>query len=187
MKPKTIGLFVGSLRKESISKRIAKNVLSLAPKGFRFEIIDIGNLPFYNQDFDDFKKVPKIISDFREKVKRLDGVFFCTPEYNRSVPAVLKNAIDIASRPHQENAWNDKPGGIITSSTGAISGFGANHHLRQSLTFVNVLTMQQPEAYLGHLSTEDFTDDFKFKDNSKQKFIEDFVHAYINWFNRLIK
>ena len=187
MAKKTIGLFVGSLRKDANSKKIAKNLIKMAPEDFEFKVIEIGELPLYNQDFDDDNEVPASYTTFRNEVENLDGVIFITPEYNRSVPAVIKNAIDVASRPYGKNVWNAKPGAVISSSSGAIAGFAANHHLRQSLTFVNIPTMQQPEAYLGHLNAESFDENGLFKDKGTYGFIQKFVDAYIVWFNPLTK
>jgi len=147
-----VGIFVGSLRKESFNKKIAQFILDQEESKFSYRMIDIANLPLYNQDFDDEGNPPASYARFREDVASLDAVLFVTAEYNRSIPAVLKNAIDVGSRPYGKNTWDGKPGAIISSSTGAYGGFGANHHLRQSLVFVNIPTMQQPEAYLGDIS-----------------------------------
>ncbi len=187
MENKKIGLFVGSLRKESNSRKIANNIIRMAPEGFEFKIVEIGQLPFYNQDFDDHNNVPESYTLFRKDVAALDGVIFITPEYNRSVPAVLKNAIDVASRPYGKNVWDAKPGAVISNSIGAIGGFGANHHLRQSLTFVNVLMMQQPEAYLSNVGKGCFEEGSDNFTERTYDFVQRFVQAYIGWFQRLIK
>ena len=187
MENKKIGIFVGSLRKEANSKKIAKNIINLAPEGFDFEVIEIGQLPLYNQDFDEPNETPETYIEFRKTVESLDGVLFITPEYNRSVPAVLKNAVDVGSRPPKENVWTKKPGAVISSSTGSISGFGANHHLRQSLSAVNVLTMPQPEMYLAKLSPESFNEDGSFKEQKTLDFLQKFINAYVAWFQQLTK
>ncbi len=186
MENKKIGLFVGSLRKAANSKRIAEQLKKMAPSGFEFVIVPMGQLPLYNQDFDDDNEVPETYVSFRKEVAQLDGVIFITPEYNRSVPAVLKNAIDVASRPYGKNMWDGKPGAVISSSSGSISGFGANHHLRQSLTFLNVPTLQQPEAYLANLTPDSFNEDGSFKDLKTTGFLQKITAAYIEWF-RLLK
>lgn len=181
MSKKQIGLFVGSLRQESFSKNIANNIIPMAPEGFEFIIIPIGQLELYNQDFDDHDHVPNSYLEFRETIKSLDGVIFITPEYNRGLPAVLKNAIDVASRPSGKGVWGKKPGAVISNSPGNISAFGAHHQLRQSLTSVNVYTMQQPEMYLSQVS--DFFDENGNLSNDKTKeFLQKFVDAYIQWF-----
>jgi chromate reductase len=125
----------------------AKVLVALAPAELQFEIVEIGDLPLYNQDHDDAPPPPYVA--FREKIKAADAVLFVTPEYNRSVPGVLKNAIDVGSRPYGHSAWDRKPGAVISVSPGAVGGFGANHHLRQSLVFLNVPAMPQPEAYIA--------------------------------------
>lgn len=184
---KKIGLFVGSLRKESYTRKLANCIVKMAPEGFNFQIIEIGQLPLYNQDFDDHHEVPESYEPFRNCVGQLDGVIFLTPEYNRSVPAVLKNALDVASRPYGKNMWNAKPGAVISVSPGNLSGFGANHHLRQSLVFLNVWAMQQPEAYLGHISNETFGDNDTIQNDSTREFVQKIVDAYIAWFKQLTK
>ena len=143
-----IAVIVGSLRKESFSRKMAKALIKLSPDSLTFEIVEIGGLPLYNQDLDD--NPPAAWVEFRERIRKLDGVLFVTPEYNRSVPGVLKNAIDVGSRPYGKSVWDGKPGGVMSVSPGAIGGFGANHHLRQSMVFLNVPVMQQPEAYIGN-------------------------------------
>jgi chromate reductase len=142
-----VAVFVGSLRKESFNRKIAHALIELAPASLELEIVEIGQLPFYNQDDD--ASPPETWTAFRQRVQAADAVLFVTPEYNRSVPGVLKNALDVASRPYGHSAWNGKPGAVVSVSPGALGAFGANHHLRQSLVFLNVPTLQQPEAYIG--------------------------------------
>ena len=131
-----IGIIVGSLRKNSFSKQIADNVVSLLPAGYEAEFVEIGNLPLFNQDYEGDLGTPAEYTTFRNTIKALDAVLFVTPEYNRSIPAALKNALDVASRPYGESVWNGKPAAIISQSPGALAGFGSNHHLRQVLTFL---------------------------------------------------
>lgn len=150
---KKIGVIVGSVRKESYNKKIANYLVSLSTDEFVLEIIDISNLQMYNQDYDDGKVSPLEWVSFREIIRGMDGFIFVTPEYNRSLPPVLKNALDIASRPYGQNVWDGKPGAIISVSTGRLGGFGANHHLRQVATFLNISMMAQPECYLGDVGT----------------------------------
>lgn len=180
---KVIGILVGSLRKESFSKKIAKALIAMAPEDFEFKIIPLDNLPIYNQDFDDFNNVPESYIEFRESIKAIDGVIFVTPEYNRSVPAVLKNALDVGSRPKGKNAWSGKPAAIFSNSPGNISGFGANHHLRQSLVFLNLPTMQQPEVYITK-ANELFDEKSDIKESRTKDFLQNAVNAYIVWFNK---
>ena len=178
MKQFKIAVFVGSLRKESYNVKTAKALIALAPESLSFEIIDISSLPFFNEDLE--STPPQEWLTLREQIKAADGVLFLTPEYNRSVPAVLKNAIDVGSRPYGQNSWNGKPGGVVSVSIGNISGFGANHHLRQSLVFVNVPAMAQPEAYIGDASRL-FDDNGNLTNESTKEFLKDFALAFEKW------
>ena len=147
MASKNIAILVGSLRKESFSRKTAKALITLAPESLKLEIVEIDELQMFNQDLEETP--PAAWTEFRNRLKSFDGFLFITPEYNRSVPAVLKNAIDVGSRPYGKSVWNEKPGAVVSVSPGTLGGFGANHHLRQSLMFLNVPAMQQPEAYIG--------------------------------------
>jgi chromate reductase, NAD(P)H dehydrogenase (quinone) len=178
-----IGIIVGSLRQESFSKKIAKALLGMAPNDFEFNIISLEDLPIYNQDFDDFNNVPQRYTEFRELIKKMNGIIFVTPEYNRSVPGVLKNAIDVASRPYGQNNWNKKPAAIFSNSPGNLSAFGANHHLHQSLVFLNMPVMQQPEVYIAK-SSELFDETGDMKEGGTKEFIQKAITAYIDWFNK---
>jgi len=184
MKKHKIGVIVGSLRKESFNLKIAHALMELAPESLTFEILNIGDLQMYNQDLE--AQPPKEWETFREEVKAVDGFLFVTPEYNRSVPAVLKNAIDIASRPSGQSSWNGKPGAVVSVSIGGISGFGANHHLRQSLAFLNVPTMAQPEAYIGGVAAL-FDEQGKLTNDSTRKFLKKFIDAFEQWVNLHLK
>lgn len=146
-----IAVIVGSLRKESNSRKIAEAIQVLAPRGVSFEFVEIGALPLYNQDEE--ATPTEAVKAFRAQIKAADAVLFVTPEFNRSVPGALKNAIDHGSRPYGQSVWNGKPAAIISTSMGAIGGFGANHHLRQSLAFLNMPALAQPEAYIGNSAT----------------------------------
>lgn len=174
-----VGIIVGSLRKESFSKKVAGNVAGLFPEGFETEFVEIGNLAFFNQDFEEENTTPAEYTTFRNTIKELDAVLFVTPEYNRSVPAVLKNALDVGSRPYGESVWNGKPAAIISQSPGALSGFGANHHLRQSLAFLNMPVVQQPEAYIGTVY-ELLDENGKIKDQNTVQFLQSFVDAFVD-------
>jgi len=181
MQSKKIGVLVGSLRKESFSLKTAKALMLLAPDGLIFEIIEIGGLPIYNQDLEEAP--PAAWTDFRERLKTCDGILFVTPEYNRSVPAVLKNAIDVGSRPYGKNIWDGKPGAVVSVSPGALGAFGANHHLRQSLVFMNVLTMAQPEAYIGG-AAKLFDERSNLINESTREFLKKFMAAFTEWVAR---
>ncbi len=173
-----IAVFVGSLRKESLNRKLAKALAELAPSSLKLEIVEIGQLPLYNQDFDEDPS--SVYVEFRARVRAADGVLFITPEYNRSVPGALKNALDVASRPYGQSAWNGKPGAVISASPGAIGGFGANHHLRQSLVFLNVPAMQQPEAYIGG-ADKLFDASGKLANEGTRKSLQQFIEAFANW------
>lgn len=177
---KKIGVFVGSLRKESFNRRMANVLMSLAPETLKPEIAEIGDLALYNQDFDDEGNPPPEWTDFRALVKTFDGFLFVTPEYNRSVPAVLKNAIDVASRPYGQSAWAGKPGAVISVSPGAVGGFGANHHLRQSFVFLDIRAMQQPEAYIAGAARL-FDDAGRLTNEKTREFLTEFMKAFEAW------
>lgn len=147
--PHTVAVIVGSLRKESFNRKVAVNLIKLAPPSLKMAIVEIAGVSFFNQDLE--ANPPQDWVDFRAKVKVADAVLFVTPEYNRSVPGVLKNAIDVGSRPYGQSVFDGKPAAVISGSVGAIGGFGANHHLRQTLAYLNMPVMGQPEAYLGGL------------------------------------
>jgi chromate reductase len=179
-----IGILTGSLRRASFSKKLATVVLDMAPEGFQFKIIEIGELALYNQDFDDDGNAPAPYHAFREEVKSVDGVIFITPEYNRSVPAVLKNALDVGSRPYGKSVWNAKPAAIFSNSPGPLAAFGANHHLRQSLVFLNMPVMQQPEVYISKVG--DAFDENGTLDGRTRKFLQQAISEYIAWFSKNI-
>src|SRR5512139_2760553 len=180
MATKKIAVIVGSLRKQSLNRMMAKALIACAPASLNLEIVEIGQLPLYNQEDDDEGRPAVEWVAFREKLRPFDGVLFVTPEHNRSVPAALKNAIDIASRPYGKNIWAKKPGAVVSVSPGAIGGFGANHHLRQSLVFVDVPVMQQPEAYIGGAASL-FDNAGKLVNESTQAFIKKFMESFAEW------
>ena len=142
--PRNVAVIVGSLRKESLNRRTAEALAALAPEHLKLEIVEIGSLALYDQDLD--SAPPKEWTAFRETIRGYDAVLFVTPEYNRGLPAALKNAVDIGSRPYGHSVWSGKPAGVVSVSPGAFGGFGANHQLRQSLVFLDMPAMQQPEA-----------------------------------------
>ena len=178
-----VAVFVGSLRKESFNRKMANALVAMAPAPLKLEIVEIRQLPLYNQDDD--ANLPAASAAFKQRVLKADAVLFVTPEYNRSMPGVLKNAIDIASRPYGTSAWNGKPGAVISVSPGAIGGFGANHHLRQSLVFLNVPALQQPEAYIGN-AAKLFDESGKLTDDSTRDFLQKFLQAFAQWIERIV-
>jgi chromate reductase len=174
-----IAIIVGSLRKDSINRKVARSICALRGDNLDCSMIGIGDLPLYNQDLD--VSPPEQWVRFREQVGAADGVLFCSPEYNRGVPGVLKNAIDVGSRPYGQSVFDKKPAAIVTASPGSIGGFGANHQIRQAGVFLNMPMMQQPEAYLGHVTDDSFDADGKLKEGPLKGLIETLAHAFHDW------
>jgi chromate reductase len=173
-----VAVLVGSVRKGSLNRKAALALSALAPAGMELQIVEINELPLYDQDQDEAP--PTAWVTFRSQIKPADAVLFVTPEYNRSVPGVLKNAIDVGSRPYGQSVWSGKPGAVMSVSPGAIGGFGANHHLRQSMVFLNVPMMQQPEAYVGGAANL-FDDSGAIANEGTKKFFETFINAFSKW------
>jgi chromate reductase len=147
MPARRIAVVVGSLRKDAFTRRVAQALQQLQPASLHLEIVEIRDLALYNQDTED--SPPASWVAFRDSVRACDAVIFVTPEYNRSIPGALKNAIDVGSRPYGKSVWSGKPCAIVSASPGALGGFGANHHLRQCLVFLDMPVVQQPEMYVG--------------------------------------
>jgi len=178
---KDIAVLVGSLRKDSINRKAALALANLAPASLRLDLLEIGHLPFYNQDFDaDAAQTPASYADFRRRLAAADGVIFATPEYNRGVPAVLKNAIDIGTRPYGKNVWSGKPAGVISVTLGALGAFGANQQLRQQLANVNMRVLQQPEIYLAGAANL-FDSDGNVAVDSTRDLLRAFMDAFAAW------
>ena len=180
-KHRKVAVLVGSLRKESFNRKMAKALIAMAPAPLKLEIVEIGQLPLYNQDFDG--NPPPEVPAFKQRIQESDAVLFVTPEYNRSVPGVLKNAVDVGSRPYGKSAWNGKPTAVVTVSPGPIGGFGANHALRQSFVFLNMPALQQPEAYIGG-AAQLFNDKGELTNESTREFMGKFLHAFAQWIER---
>jgi chromate reductase len=180
MATRKIAVIVGSLRHDSYNRKVAKSLMLLAPSTLDMEIVEIGQLALYNQDDD--ASPPATYTEFRDKIRSFDGVLFCTPEYNRSVPGVLKNAIDVGSRPYGQSAWSGKPCAVISVTPGGTGAFGANHHLRQSLVFLDMPAMQQPEAYISNAAK--LYDGDKLTDDATKAFLQNFVDAFATWVER---
>lgn len=179
---KKIAVVVGSTRKNSLSQSLANNLVSLLPEGYDAKFIKIDNLPLYNQDYDS-EDTPEQYETFRDQLRDIDAVIFVTPEHNRSYPAALKNALDIGSRPYGQSVWNGKPALVVSQSTGNLSGFSANHHLRQTLTFLNMPTLQQPEAYIAH--TDKLIDEHgKINNEGTVKFLQSIIDAFVELVER---
>jgi chromate reductase len=176
-----IAILVGSLRKDSINRSVARSICAIRNDNLECSMVEIGDLPLYNQDYDSLPEQPAPYTRFREQISAADGILFCTPEYNRGVPGVLKNAVDVGSRPYGASVWNAKPAAIVSASPGSIGGFGANHQLRQACVFLNMPVMQQPEAYLGNVTADSFDADSKLKDGQLKEFVEKIAHAFHDW------
>jgi len=176
-----IAIIVGSLRKDSLNRRVARSICALRGDNLECSMVEIGDLPLYNQDFDALPQQPEAYVRFRDQVRSVDGVLFVSPEYNRGMPGVLKNAIDVGSRPYGASVWDRKPAAIVTASPGSIGGFGSNHQIRQSCVFLNMPVMQQPEAYLGHVTDDSFDDSGCLKDGSLKDLVTKLAHAFHDW------
>ena len=181
--PRNVAVLIGSLRAASLNRKLAHALIAEAPEGLSFTIVEIGDMPFYNSDLEDAGS-PAAWTDFREAIKAADAVLFVTPEYNRSLPATIKNALDVGSRPMGASVWNDKPAAIVTGSPGAVGGFGANHHLRQSLVFLNMPAMQQPEAYIGNIAKL-FDEEGRLTNEGTKDFLKGFMQAFAAWIEKL--
>jgi chromate reductase, NAD(P)H dehydrogenase (quinone) len=177
-----VAALVGSLRRDSFTRRLVRGLSTVAPSGLHIEIVPIGDLALYNQDLEE--KPPQPWFDFRARVRCADAVLFATPEYNRSVPGVLKNALDVGSRPYGKSVWNGKPAAVISASPGAVGAFGANHHLRQSLVYLNMPTLDQPEAYVGGIDKA-VDENGQFTKEETRKFCATFMSEFERWINRL--
>jgi chromate reductase, NAD(P)H dehydrogenase (quinone) len=174
-----IAIVVGSLRKDSINLKIAKSLCSMAHERLDCDIVPIGDLPLYNQESD--ANPPEQYVRFRKAIAAADGVLFVTPEYNRGMPGVLKNAIDVGSRPYGSSVWNQKPAAIVSASPGGIGGFGANHQVRQAAVFLNMPVMQHPEAYLGHVTDASFDADGCLNEGPLQDLVLSLSKAFGDW------
>ena len=171
-----VAVLVGSLRKESYNRKMALALAAIAPPALKLEIVEIGNLPFYNQDLEtDSPPAPWV--EFRRRIATSDAVLFVTPEYNRGVPGVLKNAIDVGSRPYGKAAWSRKPAAVVTVSPGVLGGYGANHPLRASFVFLDMPVLQAPEAYIGG-ADKLFAPDGTFTNPSTKEFMTKFLGAF---------
>ena len=180
-KPRTVAVIVGSLRKESFSRKLAKAIAAVAPENLSFDFIDIGQLQNFDQDLE--PAPPAEWTAFRDRVKAADAVLFVTPEYNRGLPGVLKNAIDVGSRPYGSSVWNGKPAAVVSNSPGAGGGFGAYHQLRQSLVFLNMPTVNQPETYIGGVAAM-FDEHGALTNDSTRQYLTGFAQTFADVIQR---
>jgi chromate reductase len=180
-----IAIVVGSLREASLNRKVARSICTFASDRLDCAIVEIGDLPLYSQDYD--SDSPPAYARFREQIAAADGILFCTPEYNRGIPGVLKNAVDIGSRPYGQSVWDKKPAAIVSVSPGAIGGFGANHQLRQACVFLNMPVMQQPEAYLGHVTDDRFDPDGCLEEGPLKDLVLRLAQAFADWVDIIVR
>jgi chromate reductase len=177
--PYKIAILVGSLRRDSINRKVARSLCAFGGERLDCDIVEIGDLPLYNQEYDDAS--PETYLRFRDEIRAAAGVLFVTPEYNRGVPGVLKNAVDVGSRPYGQSVWNQLPAAIVSASPGGIGGFGANHQLRQACVFLNMPVMQHPEAYLGRVGDDSFDGDGCLKEGPLKDLVLSLAKAFADW------
>jgi chromate reductase len=180
-----IAIVVGSLREGSVNRRVARSICSFASDMLDCAIVEIGDLPLYNQDHE--ASPSEAVTRFRQQIAAADGVLFCTPEYNRGIPGALKNAIDVGSRPYGSSVWDKKPCAIITASPGGVGGFGANHQLRQLCVFLNMPVMQQPEAYLGGVTDDKFDEAGCLKEGPFKNLVMQLARAFADWVDLIVR
>ena len=180
-----IAIILGSLRKGSINRKVARSICAVRGDNLDCSMIEIGDLPLYNPDLD--ANPPEQWVRFRQQVAAADGVLFVSPEYNRGIPGVLKNAIDVGSRPYGESVFDKKPAAIVTASPGAIGGFGSNHQIRQAAVYLNMPIMAQPEAYLGHVSDDSFDESGCLNDGALKDVITMLAQAFSGWVETILR
>lgn len=185
MPVRNIAVIAGSLREDSISRKIANALIDLAPRDLSLELVEIGDLPLYNEDLEK-PGPPDTWAAFRKRLGAAEGVIFVTPEYNRSMSGAIKNAIDVGSRPYGASVFSGKPAAVISQSPGALGGFGANHDLRRGLVFLDMPVLQQPEAYLSR-SGEFFDDDGRLVKDGVRKLLEKILAAYAEHVERYVQ
>jgi len=182
-----IAILAGSLRKDSFNRKIARSICAIEHDRLDCSIVPIGDLPLYNQDYDGTPDEPASYARFRASIAEADGVLFVSPEYNRGIPGVLKNAIDVGSRPYGQSVFNRKPAAIVSASPGGIGGFGANHQIRQSCVFLNMPVMQHPEAYLGRVNDDSFGPDGLLADGPLKDLVTQIAEAFADWVTLVIR
>ncbi|HEY5809249.1 MAG TPA: NAD(P)H-dependent oxidoreductase [Povalibacter sp.] len=182
MQQKKVGVIVGSLRKGAYTRLMSQALVDLAPPSLTLSEIGIGDLPFYNQDLET-DQPPAAWTVFRQRVIASDAILFVTPEYNRSMPGAVKNALDVGSRPWGHSAWSGKPAAVISTTPGALGGMAANHHLRQVVMAVNLAAMPYPEAYIPAVATL-FDENDQLQNADTRKFMTDFLQSFADWIDK---
>ncbi|HYX19968.1 MAG TPA: NAD(P)H-dependent oxidoreductase, partial [Thermoanaerobaculia bacterium] len=180
-----IAILVGSLRKDSLNRKVARSICAIRNDNLDCSMIEIGDLPLYNEDLD--SSPPEQWVRLRRQVAAADGVLFVSPEYNRGIPGVLKNAIDIGSRPYGHSVFDKKPAAIVTASPGSIGGFGSNHQIRQAAVYLNMPVMAQPEAYLGHVTAGSFDENGELRDGPLKDVVTTLAHAFAGWVGTILR
>jgi chromate reductase len=183
MRKRKIGILCGSARRDSYNQKAADALAARMPEDFEMVPIQIDDLPMFHQDYDDDGRTPEEWIRFRENVMDMDGFLFASPEYNRSFPPLLKNALDIASRPSGENRWSGKPALLVTASPGKLGGFGANHHLRQVMSFLDMRVMNQPECYFGGANLM-FPENGEDLAEGTESFFQAIIEAFTDWIEK---
>ena len=181
---KKVAIIVGSLRKESFNRKVANELIRLAPKGLDMEIVELKDLTFFNEDIEN--NPPQEWLDFKDQIEKSDAVLFVSPEYNRTLPGVLKNAMEIGARPPKKNSWKGKPGAVVTVSPGAIGGMGSNQTIRIAASNIHISVMAQPEAYIGGIKDKLLEDGVTVNEKT-EKFCVDFLEAFEKWVTQLTK
>ena len=176
--PRSAAIVVGSLRAGSFSRKVAKALIAHAPRSLACRIVEIGEMPLYNEDLEG--DAPASWTRFRDEIRDVDAILFVTPEYNRSIPACLKNAVDVGSRPSGKSVFDGMPAGVVSVTPYKLGAFGANHALRQTFVFLNMPVMQQPEAYISNAG-DLFADDGKLKSEDTDKFLRTFMDKFAAW------
>lgn len=179
-----IAVLIGSLRAASWNRKVAHAMIELAPAGMRFDFVEIGGLPLYNEDLEAEGKTPAAWTAFRDEIRDVDGVMFFTPEYNRTVPGCLKNAIDVGSRPYGKSVWLGKPAAVISVSPGALGAFGANMSVRQSCVCLDMPVMHHPEAYVS-FAAKLFDEQGKLVSEDTRKFFTLVITRYADWVGKV--
>ncbi len=182
MKKTKVAIVVGSLRKESFNRKVANEMIRLAPENLELEIVEIKDLTFFSEDIEN--DPPQSWTDFKNKISASDAILFVSPEYNRTIPGVLKNAMEIGSRPPKQSSWTGKPGAVVTVSPGAIGGLGANLTIRNAALSLNIPMMHQPEAFIGGIKDR-LLEDGKTVNEKTEKFLTDFLVAFEKWIHKL--
>jgi len=181
MSSREIAVIVGSIRKDSFNRKLAKALIKLAPKEFRCEILRIDDLPVFNQDHDE--NPPQPVVRLKSQITAADAVLFVTPEHNRSIPTALKNALDWASRPYGKSVWAGKPAGVVGTSPGAIGTACAQQHLRNILAYLDMPTLGQPEVFI-HFAEGLIDDNGNVANEGTRKFLQRFIDRYVAWVER---